>query len=69
MSMPYEPMKNRFHTTIIAKSWPMKFVMGFPFGYMLFSSSILQDVLDEDVHHVDVLPRLGDVHVAFKILF
>ncbi len=28
VSIPYEPMKNRFHTTIIAKSWPiMKFVM------------------------------------------
>ncbi len=28
MSTPYEPMKNKFHTTIIAKSWPiLKFVM------------------------------------------
>jgi len=23
----YEPMKSRFHTTIIAKSWSLKFVM------------------------------------------
>jgi hypothetical protein len=25
--IPYEPMKNGFHMTIIAKLWPMKFVM------------------------------------------
>jgi hypothetical protein len=27
MSIPYKLMKNKFHITIIAKSWPMKFVM------------------------------------------
>jgi hypothetical protein len=27
MSILYEPMKNKFHTPIIAKLWPMKFVM------------------------------------------
>jgi hypothetical protein len=27
VSIPYEPMKNKFHTTIIAKLWPMKFMM------------------------------------------
>jgi hypothetical protein len=27
----------------------------------LFSSSFLQDVLDEDIHHVGMLTRLGDV--------
>jgi hypothetical protein len=27
VSIPYEPMKNKFHMTIIAKLWPMKFVM------------------------------------------
>jgi hypothetical protein len=69
MSMPYEPMRSRFCTIIIAKSRPMKFVMGFRFGFELFFSSILQDALNEDVHHVDVLSRLGDVHVAFGILF
>ncbi len=46
----------------------MKFVMGFPFGSMLFSFSVLHDVLDEDVCHVDVFLRSGDVHVAFGIL-
>jgi hypothetical protein len=25
--IPHKPMKRKFHTTIIAKSWPMKFVM------------------------------------------
>jgi hypothetical protein len=27
----------------------------------------LLKVLDEDVHHLDVFLRLGDVHVAFEI--
>jgi hypothetical protein len=27
MSIPYEPMKSKFRMTIIAKSWPIKFVM------------------------------------------
>jgi hypothetical protein len=27
MSIPYKLMKSKFCTTIIAKSWPMKFVM------------------------------------------
>jgi len=27
MFIPYEPMKNRFCITIIAKLWPIKFVM------------------------------------------
>jgi hypothetical protein len=27
MSISYEPMKNKFRKTIIAKLWPMKFVM------------------------------------------
>jgi hypothetical protein len=27
MSIPYKPMKKKFHTTIIAKLWPMKFVI------------------------------------------
>jgi hypothetical protein len=27
VTISYEPMKNKFHTTIITKSWPMKFVM------------------------------------------
>ncbi len=25
--IPYKPMKKTFDTTIIAKSWPMKFLM------------------------------------------
>ncbi len=27
VSIPYEPIDNKFRTTIIANSWPMKFVM------------------------------------------
>ncbi len=27
VSISYEPMKSKFHLTIITKSWPMKFVM------------------------------------------
>jgi hypothetical protein len=27
VSISYEPMKSKFHMTIITKSWPMKFVM------------------------------------------
>jgi len=29
----------------------------------------LQDVLDEDVHHVNAFSRLGDVQVVVGILF
>jgi hypothetical protein len=29
----------------------------------------LQDTLDKDVHHVDALPRLGDVQITFEIPF
>jgi hypothetical protein len=29
MYVPYEQAKNKFHTTIIVRSWPMKFVMMF----------------------------------------
>jgi hypothetical protein len=29
MYIPYKPMKSKFHMTIIAKLWPMKFVMSY----------------------------------------
>jgi hypothetical protein len=32
-------------------------------------SFFLQGTLDEDVQHVDLFPRLGDVQVAFGIFF
>jgi hypothetical protein len=35
------------------------------FGSIFFTSSFLQDALDEDVHHVDVFLRLGDVQIVF----
>lgn len=44
-------------------------VLGAPFGSMLFSSSFLQDVVDEDVRHVYMLLELGDIQVIFRILY
>jgi hypothetical protein len=44
-------------------------ILGVPFGFDCFSLSFLQKVLNENVHHVDELSRLGDVHVAFGVLF
>jgi hypothetical protein len=44
-------------------------VLGIPFGFVSFSSSFLQDVLDEDVRHANLFSRSEDVQVAFKILF
>ncbi len=35
-------------------------ILGIPFSYGSFFSSFLEKVLDEDVHHVDALPRLRD---------
>jgi len=43
--------------------------LGVPFGFDFFSLSFLQKALDEDVHHVDELSRLGDVHVSFGSSF
>jgi hypothetical protein len=40
-----------------------------PFGFGSFFSYFLLKALDEDVHHVNALPRLGDVHATFGILF
>jgi hypothetical protein len=44
-------------------------VLGVSFGFVAFFFSFLENVLDENVYHVDVLLKLGDVHVAFGILF
>ncbi len=38
-----------------------------PFGFLLFSSSLLQNVLGEDIHYVSLFPRLGNVQVIFGI--
>lgn len=40
-------------------------VLDASFGFVFFISSFLQDALDEDVHHVDVLLKLGDVQIIF----
>jgi hypothetical protein len=42
--------------------------LGVPLGFFSFTSSFLQDALDDDVHYIHTLPRLGDVMVAFEIL-
>jgi hypothetical protein len=44
-------------------------ILGVLFGFGSFFSSFLQEVLDEDVRHGDVLSKLGDVQVTFGILF
>jgi hypothetical protein len=43
--------------------------MGVLFGSNCFSSSFLQEALDEDVHHVGALPTLRDVQVTIGIFF
>jgi hypothetical protein len=43
-------------------------VLGVPFGFSSLFSSFLEVVLDEDVHHVETFPRLGDVEAIFDIL-
>ncbi len=44
-------------------------ILGVPFGFASFAFSFLQEVLSENVRHVDVFPRLRNVQVAFDILF
>jgi len=44
-------------------------VLGTSFGFVYLTSSFLQDVLDEDIWHVNVLARLGDVQIAFGNFF
>jgi hypothetical protein len=41
--------------------------LGVPLGFFSFTSSFLQDALDNDVHYIHALHRLGDVKVAFEI--
>jgi hypothetical protein len=42
-------------------------VLGIPFGFASFSSSFIQKALDEDVHHGNALPKLGDILMIFGI--
>jgi hypothetical protein len=44
-------------------------ILGIPFGSNSFFSSSLREVLDENVHHVDLRKKLRDVQVPFKISF
>jgi hypothetical protein len=42
---------------------------GVPFGSTSFASFLLQKVLDEDVQHVNMFLKLGDIQVVFGIIF
>jgi len=44
-------------------------ILGIPVIFISFSLSFLQDTFDKDVHHVDALPRLGDVQITFEVPF
>ncbi len=42
--------------------------MGVPLGISSFMSSFIKETMLEDVRHVDLLPIMGDVQVAFGII-
>jgi hypothetical protein len=42
-------------------------VLGIPLGISSFTSSLIKDVLLEDVRHMDLFFKTGDVQVAFGI--
>ncbi len=42
-------------------------VVGVSLGIVTFTSSFIKKVLQEDAQHVDLFPRMDDVHVAFGI--
>jgi hypothetical protein len=41
--------------------------VGVSLGIVTFTSSFIKKVLQEDAQHVDLFPRMDDVHVAFGI--
>ncbi len=43
-------------------------ILEVPLGTLTFTSSFVKDALQEDVQHVDLLFKMGDVQVAFGIL-
>ncbi len=43
-------------------------VLKVPLGTLIFTSSFIKDVLQEDAWHVDLFFKIGDVQVAFGIL-
>jgi hypothetical protein len=42
--------------------------LGIPLGTSSFTSSFIKHVLLKDVLHIDILPKMGDVQIIFKIL-
>ncbi len=49
--------------------WTISRFLGVLFTTDSFTSSFVQDTLDQDVHHVNVLSRLKDVQVVFGFFF
>jgi hypothetical protein len=43
-------------------------VLEVPLDTSSFTSSFVNDALLKNIWHVDLFPRMGDVHVAFEIL-
>jgi hypothetical protein len=64
-SLPYDffPLVN-FYTPLNGIR-----VLGFPFGYFSFTSPFLQDILNNNVHHIKLLSTLGDIQMIFGIFF
>ncbi len=68
--LPSRPLLNFFLSTNFCCHLDGIRVLGVLFGLYFPPSSFLQNTtLDEDVCHVNVLPRLGDVQIAFGIFF
>ncbi len=44
-------------------------ILGVPMGFHDFTMHFLDEVLFEDVAHIDDLPFLGDAHVGLGIFF
>ncbi len=62
------PLRFTFLADFCSSIYDIK-ILGVLFGSGSFFSSFLQEVLDEDVRHGHVFLKLGDVQVAFGILF
>jgi hypothetical protein len=43
-------------------------ILRVPLGTLTFTSSFIKDALLEDIQHVELFPRMGDVQIAFGIL-
>jgi hypothetical protein len=41
-------------------------ILGVPLGITSFTSTFIKNVMLEDVRHVNLFPRMGDVQIAFE---